>query len=122
MGTITSPDLVLSVAESQASNRWYYEHSKLSLFPSFSFKSTGGKIVAAEGVLDTPQNNSYGIRIDLSRHPFEKPWIFPNGWPPHPDCPHRFNNGSLCVMRSDQWIREFSVALVIAKTAIWLAK
>jgi len=38
----------------------------------------------------------------------------------HPSAPHQFNDGSMCVMRSDQWRRHFTIALIIAKAAIWL--
>jgi len=79
-------------------------------------------IVAAEGAIDTQNGNTYGIRIDLAGFPYTLPKPLPKDWPPHPDVPHRYNDGSLCIMRSTQWRTTFTVAFVVAKTAIWLAK
>lgn len=118
---ISSDKLILTSAEIQG-NRWPYEQAKLRMFPAFKFLSSGGIIVAAEGALDTQYGNTYGLRIELNNYPFSLPKIRPKGWPIHPSSPHQFNDGSICVMRSDQWRRHFTVALVIAKAAIWLGK
>ena len=103
-------------------NRWYYEQQKLLLFPAFRLLASNGWITAAEGALDTQSNNTYGIRLDLDGYPHSLPRIWPRDWQPHPRCPHKFTDGSLCVMRSSQWRKHFTVALVVAKTAIWLNK
>jgi hypothetical protein len=121
MVEISSDQLTLTPAEMQL-NRWWYEQQKLRMFPAFSFLSGGGTIVAAEGALDTQYNNTYELRIELNNYPFMLPKIRPKGWAIHPSAPHRFSDGSICVMRSDQWRRHFTVALVIAKAAIWLGK
>lgn len=118
---ISSDKLILTSTEVQG-NRWAYEQVKLRMFPAFKFLSNNGVIVAAEGALDTQYNNTYGLRIELNNYPFSLPKIRPKGWPIHPLAPHQFNDGSICVMRSDQWRRHFTVALVIAKAAIWLGK
>ncbi len=114
--------LLLTVAEAQSDNRWYYEQDRLRSFPAFHLLRRDGVIVAAEGAIDTQNGNTYGIRIDLAGFPYTLPKPFPKGWPPHPDVPHRYNDASLCVMRSAQWRTNFTVAFVVAKTAIWLAK
>jgi|SRR5713101_2103435 len=114
-------DLQLSPQELQ-SNRWYVERQKLRIFPAFELLASNGQIVAAEGALDTQYNNSYGIRLELGNYPLALPTIRPKGWTVHPDAPHKFTDGSLCVMRSDQWRKHFTVALIVAKTAIWLSK
>lgn len=120
---ISSNQLMLSAAEVQASNRWGYEQQKLRFFPAFKFLSPNGTdIVAAEGALDTQCNNTYGIRIELTNYPFSLPSVWPKGWSIHPNAPHKFSNGTICVMRSDQWRRHFTVALIIAKAAVWLGK
>jgi hypothetical protein len=114
-------NLLLSPQELQL-NRWYIEREKLRLFPAFEFLASNGSIVAAEGALDTQYNNSYGIRVVLANYPSALPTIHPKGWSVHPDAPHKYNDGSLCVMRAAQWRTHFTVALVVTKTAIWLNK
>ncbi len=115
-------DLLLAPVEAQF-NRWHHEAQKLKTFPAFALLgSRDGDVKAAEGALDTQAGNTYGIRVELSNYPYSLPKIFPKGWTPHPATPHRFNDGSLCIMRSTQWRTHFTVALVVAKTAIWLGK
>lgn len=122
MGEIwAAQELILSPFE-MGSNRWYYEREKLRLFPSFALLGSNGQVTAAEGVLDSQYNNSYGIRIGLEGYPFGLPKVFPKGWDVHPGVKHKYADGSLCIMRADQWKKHFTVALVIAKTAIWLNK
>jgi hypothetical protein len=113
--------LVLGSQETQA-NRWYYERERLRMFPAFSLLGVNGQITAAEGALDTQYGNTYGIRIELANYPYSLPKVLPKGWTIHPDVPHKFNDGSLCIMRSALWRTHFTVALVVAKTAIWLGK
>ena len=104
------------------SNRWRHEHEKLSVFPAFALLAANGQITAAEGALDTQNNNTYGIRIVLHNYPYALPKIFPKAWTLHPDVPHKFADGSICILKSAQWRQHFTVALVVAKTAIWLGK
>jgi len=116
-------DLLLTASEAQF-NRWRHEAEKLRMFPAFALLGTrDGEITAAEGALDTQvSGNTYGIRIVLDNYPYSLPRIFPKGWTPNPATPHRFTDGSLCIMRSSQWRTHFTIALVVAKTAIWLGK
>ena len=114
-------DLLLAPQEMQT-NRWYFEREKLRLFPAFVLVGVNGQITAAEGALDTQYGNTYGIRIELTNYPHALPKIYPKGWTVHPEVKHRFNDGSLCIMRAGQWRKHFTVALVVAKTAIWLNK
>jgi len=118
---IGSDQLTLTPSE-LLGNRWACEQQKLRVFPAFRFLSASSSIVAAEGALDTQCGNTYGLRIELNNYPFSLPKIRPKDWTIHPSAPHQFNDGSICVMRSDQWHRHFTVALVIAKAAIWLGK
>jgi hypothetical protein len=101
-------DLILTPTE-MGSNRWYYEQQHLRLFAAFALLRTGGQIIAAEGALDTQNNNTYGIRIVLSGFPYSLPKVFPKDWAPTPGVPHTYGDGSLCIMRSDQWRTTFSV-------------
>lgn len=114
-------NLLLSPQELQQ-NRWYIEREKLRFFPSFAFVGSNGGVSAAEGALDTQFGNTYGIRITLANYPSALPVIYPQRWTVHPEAPHKYDNGSLCVMRSNQWRTHFTVALIVAKTAIWLNK
>jgi len=116
-------NLLLTVAEAQSDNRWYHEQQKLRAFPAFHLLRRDGVIVAAEGAIDTQNDNTYGIRIDLTGFPYALPKIFPkDGWTVHPAVKHKYADGSLCIMRAAQWRTPFTVAFVVAKTAIWLAK
>jgi hypothetical protein len=113
-------NLILTPSEMQA--RWPSEAAKLRFFPSFALLGAGGTITAAEGAVDTQNGNTYAIRITLENYPYSLPKVFPKGWTVHPDVTHRYNDGSICIMRSAQWRRHFTLALVIAKTAVWLGK
>jgi len=115
-----APDLILTPAEAQS--RWHYEGVKLRFFPSFGFLGVAGRITAAEGAIDTQNGNTYGIRIVLDNYPYALPKVFPKGWTLYPSVPHTYNDGSLCIMKSTQWRQYFTVALVVAKTAVWLGK
>ena len=122
MSEIEAAKNLLLTTDEMQSNRWRYEREKLRLFPAFVLLGRDGQITAAEGTLDTQYNNTYGIRIELPNYPHALPEIYPKGWTIHPEIKHRFNNGSLCIMRSEKWRKYFTIALVVAKTAIWLNK
>lgn len=115
-------NLLLTVDEAQSDSRWYHEQQRLRTFPAFRLLNLNGAITAAEGAIDTQNGNTYGIRIDLTNFPYALPKPFPKGWTAHPAVPHKFADGSLCIMRAAQWRTQFTVAFVVAKTAIWLAK
>jgi hypothetical protein len=97
-----SQELVLTPAQVQT-NRWYYEREKLRRFPSFVLLGVNGQVTGADGALDTQYNNTYGIRITLDNYPHALPKVFPKGWSIYPAVPHRYMDGSLCIMRADQW-------------------
>jgi ubiquitin-protein ligase len=119
---ISSDQLTLTPAEIQ-NNRWSHELQRLkTFFPKIKLLASAGSIVAAEGPLDTQYKNTYPIRIELTNYPFSLPKVRPLGWSIHSSSPHQFNDGTICLMRSDQWRRQFTVALVVAKAAIWLGK
>ena len=113
----------LELASWEMNNRWYYEREKLQNFPAFQLLARNRTITAAEGAIDTQYGNTMGIRIELpERYPLSLPKVHPRGWSIHPSVLHKYNDGSICIMRSDQWRKHFTIALVVAKTAIWLAK
>lgn len=122
MAEIEAAMLELTAAQANSALRWNYEQERLKRFPAFRFVGIGCNITAADGALDTQAGNTYGIRVELKNFPYASPSVFPRDWTPHPEVPHKFNDGSLCIMRSNQWRTHFTVALVIAKAAIWLGK
>ncbi len=122
MSEIAASENLLLTTQEMQSNRWHYEREKLRLFPTFQLVGINGRITGAVGALDTQYNNTYGIRIELTNYPYALPNIYPRGWTIHPAVTHGFKDGSLCIMRSDQWRKNFTIALVVAKTAIWLNK
>jgi hypothetical protein len=117
---ISSDQLILKPTE--LLNRWAFEQQKLRLFRDFHLLGSGTDITAAEGLLTTQYGNSYRIRIELNSYPYSLPKVRPKDWTIHPSSPHKFSDGSICIMRSEQWRKNFTVALVVAKTAVWLGK
>ena len=116
-------DVNLKLTSWEMNNRWYYERERLRNFPAFELLARNEIITASEGAIDTQYGNSWGIRIELpARYPFSLPTVHPRGWSIHPSVLHQYRDGSICIMRSDQWKKHFTIALVVAKTAVWLAK
>src|SRR5437773_12239539 len=93
-------DLILTSGEMQA-NRWYHEQERLRRFSAFALVGPNGQVTAAEGAVSTQYENAYGIRIVLDGFPNALPKVLPRGWALHPEVPHRYADGSLCIMRSD---------------------
>ena len=122
MSEIEAKQNILLTSYEVQTNRWYYERQKLRLFPAFALLGRNGMITAAEGTVDTQYDNSYRVRIELTNYPYALPKVYPVGWSIHPECLHKFNDGSICIMRSRQWYKHFTIALVVTKTAIWLNK
>lgn len=91
-------------------------------FPQFGFYGAGGSVSAVEGTLQ-PESNSYYVRIEL---PSDYPYSMPTIWLPYTslpsNCPHLYSNGSICVMKPEQWSSTYSLAFMIAKTAVWINK
>lgn len=104
------------------SRRLYDEQQKLAEnFRQFSFVRDRHGEVYVTGALRTNAGKVYQIKIELpSDYPHSIPSISPVGW--KAKCPHIYTAGNLCIMRPDQWRPIFSLAFVVAKTAIWLNK
>lgn len=120
----TNRELVMQPGDSNRP-RMYVEQEKLKLFfPQWRLVGVGGKVKAAAGSLRPRENgSSYPMRIVLSeKYPYEMPSIHSDGWTPDGSCPHRYGLNQLCVMRGSQWSATYTVAFMVAKTAIWLAK
>jgi hypothetical protein len=104
--------------------RMTVEREKVDLhFSGFNFYGSGGAITSVQGYLSTSYNNLYYVKIEIpSGYPYVLPKIFLPRETIDSSCPHRYADGSLCVMRSDQWTSTFSLAFMIAKAAIWINK
>lgn len=112
----------MTITDATPQNRMYCEQEVLKrYFPDFELvldRST--RCFAARGILST-QLNLYAIRVALPPdYPRTMPTIIPVGWTA--TGPHKYTNGHLCVMKSEQWRQAYSVALVVAKAAIWVHK
>ncbi|MHA1390363.1 MAG: ubiquitin-conjugating enzyme E2 variant [Candidatus Thorarchaeota archaeon] len=114
----------LFIDSSSSTPRWTLEFSKIKEnFPQFELKSSRGsdRVTAVEGVL-TNDGRRYGIRIEIPQdYPYVIPKIVPQGWDPG-GSPHRYNDGTLCVMNPPEWGKAYSIAYMIAKSAVWIAK
>jgi len=123
MAEIEAPQLELSAAEANSSNRMAIEQARLrQFFPRVAFVAIGSNVTAAAGTIDTHAGNTYAVRVQLDRFPYSLPSVVVVDYVIHPEAPHRYKDGSLCIMRVGQWRFHFTVALVLAKTAIWLGK
>jgi hypothetical protein len=107
-----------------AKPRWVAESDKIrGNFPQFVLKSRRGtdSISAVEGTI-LNRGRDYEVRIEIpSDYPYQIPRILPLGWNPG-NSPHRYSDGSLCVMDSSEWGHSYTIAYLIAKTAVWVAK
>jgi hypothetical protein len=112
----------MTITDATRDTRMYREQEVLKrYFPDFELvrdRSTGN--FAARGILST-ELNLYGVRIALaSDYPRTMPRIIAVGWTPR--APHLYGDGHLCVMKEEQWRQGYSVALMVAKAAIWVNK
>jgi hypothetical protein len=102
-------------------DRMYQEQQVLRQhFPNFEFVVGGTGQYAARGILST-EVHLYGIRIEIpSTYPHQLPLVFPVGWTA--SGPHMYPTGNICVMHPNQWRNAYSIALLVAKAAIWVNK
>ncbi|MBK8945344.1 MAG: hypothetical protein IPM32_08755 [Ignavibacteriae bacterium] len=100
------------------------EKRKLKMFfPQFEFYGIDKKITSVRGLLTTNLNNSYNVRISVTdSYPYEIPIIELIDFEIDEECPHKYYAGNLCIMRPDHWSSVYSLAYVVARTAVWLNK
>ncbi|MEU4095703.1 hypothetical protein [Streptomyces sp. NPDC026673] len=112
----------LLITDGGDGNRLYLEQQKLSAyFPQFGFSRSKKGNIRARGALRVNSGEVFALKIKLPEgYPHSIPHIFADGW--DADCPHVYSAGNLCIMRPDQWRSFYSIAFVVAKTAIWLNK
>jgi ubiquitin-protein ligase len=104
--------------------RWTVEQEKVNLkFTGFSFYSSNGRITSVKGHLHTSYDNSYYARIAIpEKYPYEMPIISLPNYRLESSCPHIYGSGAICLMKSEEWSTQLSIAFIIAKTAKWLNK
>ena len=87
----------------------------------FSLYGSEGKVTSVRGVIITSYEHSYNVRITVPEH---YPYVIPQAFVEEPldSCPHRYTDGSLCLMKNGQWSSTLSLAFIIVKTAVWLNK
>lgn len=104
--------------------RMVVEKEKInSQFPGFKFYGYGDKVTSVQGYLRTNFGNSYHIIIEIpDTYPYTRPDVMLPYMTIDSSCPHKYSDNEICVMKSEQWTTAFSLAFVIAKTAIWLNK
>lgn len=92
-------------------------------FPGFRFQLERGNILAS-GLISTSYGNKYFVQIEVSeeKYPYVIPSVLLPHTPPPSSCPHRFNDGSLCVMRPEQWTTVLSLAFMVTRAAVWVNK
>ncbi len=110
--------------EDQGVPRMRAERNKLKRsFPGFGFVGRDGAVVALVGEISTPLGNTYKVRINLpDGYPYGMPAVETVGWRPSPRAPHQYSATSLCVMHPRFWSSKYTLAYIVAKTALWLAK
>jgi len=100
------------------------EQEKLArFFPGIKLYGSNGRVTSAQGHLSTSYGNSYYISIEIGEnYPYDLPRIRLPRTTVAAGCPHVYQNGNICVMKSEQWSTSLSLAFLVAKTAIWLNK
>ncbi len=102
--------------------RFTVEREKMQrTFPSFSFYGSEGTINSVRGYLSTRYGNKYYIKMNI---PSSYPHNLPTIWAPNDNLggPHVYTGGNLCVMKSEQWTSIYSLAFMVARSAVWLNK
>ena len=118
----TNRDLVFDGTELQQNRMLLEKRKMMGRFPGFAFYGTAGTVTATRGTLRTNFGNHYGIRIAVpDGYPYSIPSITVEP-APDSDCRHVYRDGSICVMKPEQWSKTYSLALLVAKTALWLNK
>lgn len=104
--------------------RMKVENQKLGrFFPQFNFLAVNNKVTSIKGLLTTNYNNSFEVRISMPQeYPYEIPHITPQNFTVEEECEHKYTNGNICVMRPESWKSIYSLAFIVARTAIWLNK
>lgn len=111
----------LLIRDTPAAKRMYAEQQKITkYFPQFGMYRDQGHLYS-RGVLRTSVGNTYGVSVIPSDdYPHSIPVVLPLGW--KAEGPHIYVGGNLCFMKPEQWRSFYSLAFVIARSAMWLNK
>lgn len=105
--------------------RFVVEQEKLQRkFPNrFNFYGRNDHIASVQGTLRTNSYSTFQVCISIpDTYPTAIPTVTVPSEPFPSGTPHRYSDGSICLMRSEQWSQVFSLAFLVAKTAVWLHK
>lgn len=124
MASLQVPVDLLVTGSEWYRDRWAVEQEKLrNRFPAFSFYRSGGRITSAQGIFETSYGGSYHVKVEI---PSSYPYTIPKIWLPYNTidrkCGHVYSDGSVCTLRSSQWSKTMTVAVILVKTAVWLNK
>ncbi len=104
--------------------RWVVEEAKRKAsFPAFEFAGKDGCVTAVVGFLTPSGQRRYGIRVEVPEaYPYACPTVRTAGWSVGSNTPHTYSRTHLCILREAQWRSTYTIAFVLAKTALWLGK
>ena len=103
-------------------DRFRVEHQKLlSAFSTVVVAERGGVIESIAGSIEpTPGTiRDFLIRVP-SRYPYEEPKAYSVGW--QIQGPHHYGDSQMCLWRSSQWKKSYSLAYAVAKTFTFIHK
>ena len=103
--------------------RMFVEQQKLGEhFPQFGLYKKNDDQLYARGTLRTSTGSNYPVQVILpADYPHSIPHIFAVGWDSS-SSPHVYKSGNLCIMKPEQWRPFYSIAFVVARTAMWCNK
>ena len=117
-------------AEARITSRWKVEQEKLhELFPNAVLLSTGARpIERVRFTVNTRFDTHRAIFLDIpANYPNGIPRAFGDGWNPEErevgdEFQHIYPDHRLCIQDDNQWSRDGSIALALARTAKWVDK
>ena len=92
-------------------------------FSGFQFYGSASRVTSVQGHLSTSYGGTYYVKVEVGdSYPYGRPNVFLPSANIASGTPHRFNDGSICVMRQDQWSSTLSLAFMVTKAAVWVNK
>ncbi len=120
---VEDPGLLISGEDSLRDRMTVERERMVKRYPHFRFETARGAVKLVEGILNTNYGSPYVARIVV---PGKYPYAIPSLRFPHerfsPHCPHRYSDGSLCVMKHDQWRSMYSLAYMVMLAGVWAQK
>ena len=123
MGFQVNKDLIFTGTDLSRPRMTVEKEKLYASCSGFSFYSTASRISSIKGYLSTSYGHRYYVKIKI---PENYPYNMPSIWLPYENldssCGHLYSDGSICIMKSDQWSTTLSLAFLVKKTAVWLNK